>query len=57
MFQIFVGELDLEGVFIQVDALQTTSVFLFVPEAEGRPPVDRQREPEDCLSADRPVRG
>jgi hypothetical protein len=46
------GELDLEGVLIQADALHTQRPFFGSSRSRGRLPPDRQGQPEDVASSD-----
>ena len=47
--------LDLDGVLIQADAMHTTQAFFVGAWSRGRPPADRQIEPEDPLPPDLPA--
>ncbi len=53
MLQRLLGDLDLEGVLIQADALHTQQAFFGSSGAGGRLSADGQVQPEEALPPDR----
>jgi hypothetical protein len=53
VLQKLLGEMDLEGVLIQADALHTQRPFFNNSRSRGRLPGDGQSQPEDPIQADR----